>query len=185
MDLRPVMSGVPLRLGTLFLLAALVLPTAHAELSVGDTAPDFALEGTDGKIHRLSELVGEGGTEAVVVAWFPRAYTRGCTIECKSLAENGHLLRVFDVAYYMASTDPIEDNKGFGAENKADFPLLSDPTSETAEAYGVLRPEGYAARHTFYIGQDREVLAIDREVRPATSAEDMAAELAELGIPRL
>ena len=184
MDLRPVMSGVPLRLGTLFLLAALVLPTAHAELSVGDTAPDFALEGTDGKIHRLSELVGEGGTEAVVVAWFPRAYTRGCTIECKSLAENGHLLRVFDVAYYMASTDPIEDNKGFGAENKADFPLLSDPTSETAEAYGVLRPEGYAARHTFYIGQDREVLSIDREVRPATSAEDMAAELAELGIPK-
>ena len=184
MDLRPVMSGVPLRLGTLFLLAALVLPAAHADLSVGDTAPDFALEGTDGKIHRLSELVGEGGTEVIVVAWFPRAYTRGCTIECKSLAENGHLLRVFDVAYYMASTDPIEDNKGFGAENDADFPLLSDPTSETAEAYGVLRPEGYAARHTFYIGQDREVLAIDREVRPATSAEDMAAKLAELGIPK-
>ncbi len=182
MDLRAMMRRAPLRFAALLLLSGLVLPAAHADLSVGDTAPDFALEGTDGKMHRLSELVGEGGTEAVVVAWFPRAYTRGCTIECKSLAENGHLLRAFDVAYYMASTDPIEDNRGFGAENDADFPLLSDPTSETAEAYGVLRPEGYAARHTFYIGQDRQVLLIDREVRPATSAEDMAAKLAELGI---
>ena len=172
------------RMAALLLAAAAASISAHAELAVGDRAPDFALEGTDGQIHRLSELVGEGGTEAVVVAWFPRAYTRGCTIECKSLAENGHLLRAFDVAYYMASTDPIEDNKGFGAENGADFPLLSDPTSETAEAYGVLRPEGYAARHTFYIGQDRKVLAIDREVRPATSAEDMAAKLAELGIAK-
>jgi thioredoxin-dependent peroxiredoxin len=41
-----------------------------------------------------------------------------------------------------------------------------------------------ASRHTFYIGKDGRILAIDRNVRPATSAEDMAATLAELGVAR-
>ena len=163
---------------------ALFAPSLWADLEVGDIAPDFALEGTDGAIWRLSELLGDDGVAAVVVAWFPKAYTRGCTIECKSLAENGHLLRAFDMRYFMASTDPIEDNIGFAAENKADFPLLSDPTKETAEAYGVLTERGFAARHTFYIGKGRVILAVDRAVKPATSAEDMAAKLAALGVPR-
>ena len=62
--------------------------------------------------------------------------------------------------------------------------IATDPTSETAKACGVLRPLGFAARHTFYIGRDREVLAIDRDVQPATSAEDMAAKLEELGVSK-
>ena len=163
---------------------AFFAPSLWADLEVGDIAPDFALEGTDGATWRLSELLGDDGVAAVVVAWFPKAYTRGCTIECKSLAENGHLLRAFDARYFMASTDPIEDNIGFAVENKADFPLLSDPTKETAEAYGVLTERGFAARHTFYIGKGRVILAVDRAVKPATSAEDMAAKLATLGVPR-
>ena len=172
--------GVVAALLTLMLAA----PASAAALAAGDTAPDFALEGTDGKTWRLSKLLGKGGVEAVVLAWFPKAYTRGCTIECKSLAENGHLLRRFDVRYFMASTDPLEDNIGFAALNKADFPLLSDPTKAAAAAYGVLMERGFAARHTFYIGQDRVILAVDRNVRPATSAEDMAAKLAQLGVSR-
>lgn len=169
-------------MAALLALMLAVPARADAPLAVGDAAPDFALEGTDGTTWRLSDLLGEGGVEAVVLAWFPKAYTRGCTIECKSLAENGHLLKRFDVRYFMASTDPIEDNIGFAAQNKADFPLLSDPTKAAAGAYGVLTPRGFAARHTFYIGKDRVILAIDRNVRPATSAEDMAAKLAQLGV---
>ena len=45
-----------------------------AELSVGDAAPDFALEGTDGSKHQLRDFVGK---QAVVVAWFPKAFTPG------------------------------------------------------------------------------------------------------------
>ena len=158
-----------------FLLAA----GARAGLSVGDMAPDFTLQGSDGKTYSLSDYRGE---EAVVVAWFPKAYTSGCTIECKSLAENGHLIRKYQVSYFMASVDPIEQNRGFAEQQKADFPLLSDPTKETARAYGVLSGAGYAARHTFYIGVDGRILAIDRNVRPATSAADMAATLGELEV---
>lgn len=155
---------------------------AQAEvLTVGDPAPDFELQASDGKTYRLSDYRGR---QAVVVAWFPKAYTKGCTIECKSLAENGHLIRAYDVSYFMASVDPVEDNAGFAAEQNADFPLLSDPGKGTARAYGVLGEAGYAARHTFYIGLDGTILAIDREVRPATSAEDMAATLGRLGVAR-
>ena len=73
--------------------------------------------------------------------------------------------------------------QGVAEEQGADFPLLSDPSKATARAYGVLSAMGYAKRHTFYIGADGTILAVDRAVKPATSAEDMARTLGELGIP--
>lgn len=151
------------------------------DLAVGDKAPDFSLEATDGKTYTLADFRGK---EAVVLAWFPKAYTSGCTIECKSLTENGHLIRKFQASYFMISVDPLEDNKGFAAETKADFPLLSDPSKETASAYGVLNKGGWANRHTFYIGAKGTILAIDKDIVPATSAQDMAAKLAELAVAK-
>jgi peroxiredoxin Q/BCP len=153
--------------------------TPAVELKVGDQAPDFSLPGSDGKTYKLSDFKGK---QAVVVAWFPKAYTSGCTIECKSLAENGDKIRKFNVAYFMASVDPIEDNKGFAEKEKADFPLLSDPTKATATAYGVLSPGGLARRWTFYIGKDGKILGIDKAVTPKSSAEDMIAKLGEYGV---
>ncbi len=159
-----------------------------AELKVGDPAPNFTLKATDGKTYKLSDFKGK---KAVVLAWFPKAFTSGCTIECKSLAQNGHLLRKYDAAYFMASVDPLEGEKGskaFADAQKADFPLLSDPTKETATSYGVLRDFGgelgvIAQRWTFYIGKDGRITAIDKAVKPATSAEDMATKLGELKVP--
>jgi peroxiredoxin Q/BCP len=156
-----------------------------ADLKVGDEAPDFALAASDGKTYRLSDFKGK---KAVVVAWFPKAFTQGCTIECRSLAKNGARIRQYDVAYFMASVDPVEGEKGnkaFAESEKADFPLLGDPTKETAAAYGVLHPErGSAQRWTFYIGKDGRIAAIDKAVKPATSAEDMMARLDELKVAR-
>lgn len=171
----------------IFAIAAATLaaqtPTPAAspiELKVGDQAPDFSLQAGDGKTYKLSDFKG---TKAVVVAWFPKAYTQGCTVECKSLAEHGDLIKKYNVAYFMASVDTVADNKGFGEMHKADFPLLSDPTKETATAYGVLSsPTGVARRWTFYIGKDGRILAIDKAIKVATSAEDMAAKLGELKV---
>ncbi len=170
---------------TIITIAALFLlgvnSTTADDLTAGDPAPDFELQASDGEAYRLSDFAGE---QAVVIAWFPKAYTSGCTIECKSLAENGDLIREYDVTYFMASVDPLEDNIGFAEEQNADFPLLSDPDKAVAEAYGVLSPAGYANRWTFYIGMDGTILHVDKEVNPATSAEDMAANLGELGVER-
>lgn len=163
------------------LLTASPLLLAQAgELKVGDMAPDFRLQATDGKTYTLADFKGK---EALVIAWFPKAFTQGCTIECKSLAENGHLIKKYEATYFMASVDPLEENSKFGAEYNADFALLSDPTKEAATKYGVLNARGMANRWTFYIGKDGRILAIDKEVKPATSAEDMAAKLGELGVP--
>jgi peroxiredoxin Q/BCP len=156
-------------------------------------APDFTLQASDGQTYKLSDFRGR---EPVVLAWFPKAATRGCTIECKSLAENGERLKQFQMSYFMASVDPLDDNVAFAKatsvnlgdqvveKGEADFPILSDPTKQVAAEYGVLGPRGFANRWTFYIGKDGRILAIDTAVRPERSAEDMIDRLKELGVPQ-
>lgn len=151
-----------------------------AELKVGDMAPEFSMTGSDGKTYTLSDYKGK---KAVVLAWFPKAFTSGCTVECKSLAENGHLLKEFNAEYFMASTDDASKNKEFAAETKADFPLLSDPDAEAAKAYDV-NMFGFAKRHTFYIDKMGKIVMIDKNVRPKTSAEDMAKYMAMLNFDK-
>ena len=173
-----------MRKSILIALCALALggSAVAQELKVGDKAPNFELQASDGKTYKLSDFAGK---QAVVLAWFPMAFTQGCTIECKSLAEHGADIKKYDVTYFMASVDPLEGEKGnkaFAEAHKADFPLLSDPTKKTAEAYGVLNPRGVASRWTFYIGKDGTIAYIDKAVKPATSAEDMAARLGELKV---
>jgi len=156
-------------------------PAPSVELKVGDKAPNFKLQGSDGKTYSLADFAGK---KAVVIAWFPAAFTKGCTVECKSLAMNGDKIRTYDVAYFMASVDPIEKNTDFAKAQGADFPLLSDPTKEVATSYGVLNAKGMATRWTFYIGRDGKILAIDKAIKVETSAEDMVAKLGELGVAR-
>jgi peroxiredoxin Q/BCP len=171
---------------TVLTLAGLVfaaVPAAAGDLKVGDQAPNFKLQATDGKTYQLTDFKGK---ESVVLAWFPKAFTQGCTIECKSLAEHGDMIKKYNAQYFMISVDPLDGDKGnkaFADTYHADFPLLSDPAKDTANAYGVLNAErGFANRWTFYIGKDGKITAIDKTVKPATSAEDMAATLKQLGV---
>jgi thioredoxin-dependent peroxiredoxin len=149
---------------------------------VGDPAPDFSLVGSDGKTHKLSELRGQ---RAVVVAWFPKAFTGGCTAECKSLRESGEEIRKYDVAYYAVSTDKPEDNKRFAEELGVDYPILSDPDGATAKAYGVLGKDGvHAKRWTFYVSPEGTVKEVDREVKPTSAGVDVAKHLEALGVAK-
>ena len=84
----------------------------------------------------------------------------------------------------MASVDTLEDNTAFAAKEKADFPMLADPAKTTAQAYGVLNERGTASRWTFYIDRDGRIAYIDKAVKPASSAQDMAARLGELGFDK-
>jgi peroxiredoxin Q/BCP len=164
------------------MVAGLGGPARAQELKVGDAAPDFALQATDGKTYRLSDFKGK---KAVVVAWFPKAATPGCTAECKSMREHGAKIRAFDVAYFTASVDPMEANKAFAESLDIDYPILCDPTHATARAYGIFNAERkIAGRATFYIGQDGRILHIDRKVATATHGADVAERLKELGVAR-
>ena len=109
---------VLMTIGIMAVVAAGVMAQGQAgELKVGDPAPNFKLQATDGKTYQLSDFKGK---KAVVIAWFPKAFTQGCTIECKSLAENGDRIKKYDVAYFMASVDPLEDNIRFAKATSVD-----------------------------------------------------------------
>jgi peroxiredoxin Q/BCP len=89
------------------------------------------------------------------------------------------------VAYFAASTDTVQKNKEFAESLEADYPMLGDPDKTAADPYGVLMPgAGLAKRWTFYIGKDGKVLFVDKAVKVDTAGADIAAKLAELGIPR-
>ena len=161
-------------------LAVAVAAQAPAiTLKAGDTAPDFTLKGSDGKTYSLADYRGK---QAVVIAWFPKAFAAGDTMECKSLAANGDRLRKFNIAYFMASVDTLEDNTRFAASEKADVPLLSDADKSVATRYGVLGGRGMANRWTFYIDRTGRIAYVDRAVNPETSAEDIILRLGQLKI---
>ncbi len=162
-------------------LVASIASAAEA-LKVGDDAPDFTMTGTDGKTYKLSDFKGK---QAVIVAWYPRADTPGCTAECKSFKEHGSSLREYDVAYFTASCDPVEKNKAFATKLGVDYTILSDPDGTVAKAYGIYNAERKAAaRNTYYIGENGKILAIDTAVKTATHGSDVAKRLGELGVAK-
>ena len=151
-----------------------------AELKVGDQAPPFTLPGSDGKTYSLSAYKGK---KAVVVAWYPKAFTGGCTAECKSLRENGAALRPLNVAYFTASVDPPEANKRFSDKLGLDYPILSDPSKKVAEAYGVVHgARQVAERWTFYISKDGTIREIDKKINTGQAGADVATKIRELGL---
>jgi peroxiredoxin Q/BCP len=152
--------------------------TAETHLRVGESAPDFSLLGSDGKTHRLSDLRGK----FVVLAWYPRAFTPGCTSECKSLAESGKQLDDLNIAYFAASTDTAEKNRDFAKSLGASYPILSDPTGTAAAAYGVKTPLGIASRVTFIIDQVGIIRDIEPSVESADHAGQIAGKVKELGL---
>ncbi len=157
------------------------LTVANAgDLKVGDPAPAFELKGSDGKTYSLADYKGKS---PVVLAWFPKAFTPGCTKECQSFAASGESLRGLNVAYFTASVDEPELNKKFAESLSCDYPILSDPGKSTAKAYGVVH-EGRAVpeRWTFYIDKEGVIKAIDKEIKTEKAADDVAAKVKDLGL---
>ena len=105
-------------------------------------------------------------------------------MECKALRDSDREIRDYDVAYFMASTDTLEDNTAFAEQNEATFPILADPEKTVSEAYGVLSERGFARRWTFYIDPQGIISKIDKEVDPAEAVRQLVANLEALGVPR-
>ena len=89
----------------------------------------------------------------------------------------------------MASVDDADTNRRFALEHEADYPILADPSKETAKAYGVIRTDRpleqqMAMRWTFYIGPDGRILAIDTSPTTATAGDVMVKKLEELGVKK-
>jgi peroxiredoxin Q/BCP len=151
------------------------------ELAPGAKAPDFALQASDGKTVRSSDFAGKRG---YVLAWFPKAFTGGCTEELGALRDAQVELAKYDVDVFMVSFDPPEKNADFAKSLNAKLVLLSDPKGDVANAFGVSALGGaYAKRWTFYVDKDGVVRFVDKNVKTATAGKDIAAKLGELGFP--
>ncbi|WZO96917.1 redoxin domain-containing protein [Isosphaeraceae bacterium EP7] len=151
---------------------------ANAELKVGDKAPDFSLQASDGKTYTLEQFKGK---QPVVIAWFPKAFTGGCTAECKSLREHSATLKELKAAYFTASTDEVAKNTEFAKSLDLDYPILSDPVKDVAKAYGVVHEgRAVAERWTFYIDKNGVIKAIDKTIKTAQAGPDVAAKIKDL-----
>jgi peroxiredoxin Q/BCP len=165
-------------LGLMAFGAAFMSQTASAELKVGDKAPEFSLQASDGKTYTLSQFKGK---QPVVIAWFPKAFTGGCTAECKSLREHSTALKELKAAYFTASTDEVAKNTEFAKSLDLDYPILSDPEKEVAKAYGVVHEgRAVAERWTFYIDKEGVIKAIDKTIKTAQAGPDVAAKIKDL-----
>jgi peroxiredoxin Q/BCP len=146
-------------------------PAQTAKPQVGQMAPAFTLEDQDGKTHSLADYKGKW----VVVYFYPKDQTPGCTNEACSFTENVFAFRKAGAQILGISVDDEESHKAFekalstndkiSAENRKaieehglPFPLLADSTTETAKAYGVLTTRSFggntmtmASRDTFLI----------------------------------
>jgi peroxiredoxin Q/BCP len=168
-------------LGLLGVVLVCSVRTADAaDLKVGDKAPAFSLPGTDGQTYSLDQFKGK---KAVVIAWFPKADTPGCTAECKSFKENGDSIKPLNVAYFTASVDSPEDNKKFSDKLGLDYPILSDPDKKVAEAYGVVHGDRKVAeRWTFYIDKNGIIKAIEKKINTKQAGVELASKIKELGL---
>lgn len=167
--------------------ALLVAPTpAPAQqpvpgmLQVGDTAPDFRLSATDGREYSLKDFRGK---KAVVLAWFVKANTPGCTTELTSLRDEFPVVDTEKVQIFGISNDSVEINRQFAEKNQYRYPLLSDPDKSYARALGVLNPtNGFAYRWTFIIDKKGVIREIDKSVNPRTHGRDLSTKLEALGL---
>ncbi|MFI1990577.1 peroxiredoxin [Actinoplanes sp. NPDC020271] len=127
----------------------------------GDIAPDFELPDQDGTPRRLTDLLVAG---PVVLFFYPGAMTKGCTAEACHFRDLAAEYQTAGVQRVGISKDPVEKQKLFAETYSFDYPLLSDPNSETIAAYGVKRKLALGPlstkRLTFVIGTDQKVLDV-------------------------
>lgn len=146
-------------------------------LEPGTEAPDFELENQDGELVSLPE---EG---TVVVYFYPRADTPGCTTEACSFRDNWDDYRARDVRVFGVSDDPVPALADFAESYDLPLDLLSDPDGSVASAYdsyGEKTVFGNVVEGTYrntYVVRDGEVVLAYEGVDPEGHATEILADL--------
>jgi peroxiredoxin Q/BCP len=152
-------------------------------LEADQPAPEFALPNHDGETVRLSDFDGE----RVVLYFYPKAGTSGCTIEANDFSDSWEAFRERDVQVLGVSTDPVDDITAFRDDQEIPFPLLSDEDGSVArryETFGTPDVDGesveIAFRNTYVIGPDGEIEAVYEGVSPEGHAKEILDDIDEL-----
>ena len=129
-------------------------------LAIGDSAPDFAMQSTDGPV-RLADFSGRN----LILYFYPRDNTTGCTREAIEFSELLPEFEALNCTVLGVSTDSLKKHENFIAKQNLKIPLASDPEHEVIEAYGSWVPKKLYGRE--YTGIDRSTFLIDGKGRIA------------------
>ena len=151
-------------------------------LRPGDAAPDFVLKDGDGKDVRLSSL----GGRPIVLYFYPKDNTPGCTLEAKSFRDHYEDFRSHNAAVVGVSLDEPESHKAFAKKCELPYPLLSDPEGRVHELYEawqkwrtalVGRSHLAVQRCTFLIDEDGIIRRVYKRVTPLGHARQVLKDL--------
>jgi peroxiredoxin Q/BCP len=147
-------------------------PGAASDPLVGQPAPDFTATAQDGSSVHIAAL----GGKTVVVYFYPKDETPGCTKEACSFRDAWTSIGKTGAVLVGVSADSIESHKAFAAHYKLPFLLVSDPDGSIGKKYGVPF-EGYHHRETIVIGPDGKVRKTYRKVDVAVHAQEILADV--------
>jgi peroxiredoxin Q/BCP len=149
---------------------------AGGAIAVGSPAPEITLQAQDGRVRTLSEHRGH----PVLVFFYPRDATPGCTREACALRDAWDRLQAAGAVVYGVSTDDVESHRRFHDEHQLPFDLLADPEETAAQAYGVPVRMGFASRMSFLIDAEGNLARIFPDVDPAVHADEVVAAIQAL-----
>jgi peroxiredoxin Q/BCP len=131
-------------------------------LKVGNKAPDFTLLDEKGQPRSLKDYLGK---KVVVLYFYPKDFTSGCTVEAKSFRDDYGLYEGKGAAVIGVSLDTKESHARFSEKHNLPFPLLSDSGKDVAKAYGVLGMGGISTKRvTFVINKEGIITSIFTKV---------------------
>jgi len=152
--------------------------SAHAAvvLKVGDRAPDFTAPSSDGQMVHLQELIGSA---PIVLYFYPKDDTPGCTKEACSLRDHFAAFRQLDARVYGLSYDTVESHQAFAKKYNLPFILISDHDKTIAKAYGA---DGliWAKRMSFVVDKKGKIAWINPSVNPSTHSAELEQVLKQL-----
>ncbi len=130
-------------------------------LTAGAAAPEFTLQDQNGEMVSLSQFKGKN---KVLVYFYPKAMTPGCTTQACSLRDSKSELEALNTVVLGLSPDPVKKLKGFEEKKDLNFTLLSDEDHAIADAFGVWGPKKFMGKEydgihriSFLIGEDGNV----------------------------
>ena len=126
-------------------------------LSAGDKAPDFKAVDQDGNTHTLQDYKGK----KLVVFFYPKASTPGCTAEACNLRDNWTTFQSQNYAILGVSADSQKRQSNFKTKHELPFPLLADEDKSVINAFGVWGPKKFMGKE--YEGIHRTTFVIDEE----------------------
>ena len=142
-------------------------------LSVGKEAPNFKYISSDGNSLSLSDFKGQ----KVLIYFYPRDNTPGCTKQACSLRDSMDLLLEKNIKVIGVSKDSEKSHANFRSKFNLNFDLVADPDKKIISSYGVLNEKGSANRKSFLIDEQGKILFIWDKVKAASHGEEVLSFL--------